>query len=309
LLAQAVRKKKLFDLDQINWAFVRPKTPQERPLAYAQSHWMVQYITETHGHDAVVQLLGLYRQGTSNKDAIEMVTGRPADKFMAGFRQWAGAQVKQWGMDKQPFDKRIGPLLSQEDQIDGDVLESLMSQYPDHPDLLRLAAERALASADYDAARAAVLRYADARPVDPWSSKALVRLALRDDRVEDAVGPLEQLDRSDVKSSHWARELARLHRAAGRLDQAAAAATRALYREPYNAAYRELAAAIDVQRGKLNGALHHVRALTLLEPHRSHQWVRLAALHHRMGDFERAKEAAKTAKQLDPEAPIQRFLK
>ena len=308
LLAQAVRKKKLFDLDQINWAFVRPKTPQDRPLAYAQSHWMAQYITESHGHDTIVQMLGLYRKGASNKDAIAIATGWPADKFMAGFRQWAGAQIKQWGMDKKPFDKRVRLLLSQEDQAGDDMLKSLLSQYPDHPDLLRLAAERALALQDYDTARTAVLRYASARPVDPWSSKALVRLAWRDGRGEDAVGPLEQLDRSDAKSPSWAGKLAQLHRAAGRFDQAAAAATRALYREPYNAAYRELAAAIDVQRGNLNDALHHVRALTLLEPHRSHQWVRLAALHHRMGDLKKAKEAAETAKQLDPQAPVERFL-
>src|SRR5205814_8505784 len=47
MLYDAVKKKKLFTMDNLTWGFVRPKKPSDRQLAYAQSYWICQYIEET----------------------------------------------------------------------------------------------------------------------------------------------------------------------------------------------------------------------------------------------------------------------
>ncbi|MFN9908638.1 MAG: peptidase MA family metallohydrolase, partial [bacterium] len=62
-LAQALRTDKLFPLDRIKWAFVRPESPNDRPLAYAQGRWMVEFLEATWGSEVVPRLLERYRQG------------------------------------------------------------------------------------------------------------------------------------------------------------------------------------------------------------------------------------------------------
>ena len=66
---------RLFDLDEINWAFIRPKTPTDRPMAYAQGAWMVEYLDEIHGEEALVELLGHYFDGRPEHEAISSVLG------------------------------------------------------------------------------------------------------------------------------------------------------------------------------------------------------------------------------------------
>ena len=55
-------------------------------------------------------------------------------------------------------------------------------------------------------------------------------------------------------------------------------------------------------------ALHHLRSLTLLEPDRAVHHTRMAALLFRMGKGEEAKEAGLKALELDPNAPVGKFL-
>ena len=144
--------------------------------------------------------------------------------------------------------------------------------------------------------------------MDPWSSRALATLALRTGRLHEAIGPLQRLDSLELKVADWAHQLAKLHRAAGRFAAAAAAMNRALRREPYNAAFRELTAAIELQRNKPNDALVHVSALTLIEPNRALHWTRLAALQHKLGRNVEAAHAARKARQIDKDAPVEKYL-
>ena len=60
LLAAAHRQNKLFDFTEINLAFIRPKTPHDRPLAYAQAEWMYEYIIARAGPKAPLELMDKY---------------------------------------------------------------------------------------------------------------------------------------------------------------------------------------------------------------------------------------------------------
>ena len=311
LLSWAYKNDELFSLEQINWAFIRPRREQDRPLAYAQSSWMVQYITEVFGHDALLILLDKHRQSIHQEQAIQAAVGQDARRFMAGFFSWARDQIREWGLADQSDDPRVAAIVKEHESsgvVDRQVLIELLDAHPHHPDLLRLNAALAMKSADPASARTAVLRYQAARPVDPWSDRQLVRLALNTGRPADAIASLEQLDAQDLGSGQWAVRLAKIHRAMERYDLAADAIHRAIQRQPYHAGHRESAATIAIERGALDIALHHLQALVVIEPDRAIHRVRLAAIYQKMGRDQEAHQAAREALEIDPDAPAARFL-
>lgn len=102
LLAHELATGGLFDLDTINWGFVRPVKPTDRSLAYAQGHWMVEYMNERYGMEALPKLLRRYFEGDSEKVAFRNALGIDRAEFYEGFLTWARAQVKSWGLAPSP---------------------------------------------------------------------------------------------------------------------------------------------------------------------------------------------------------------
>ncbi len=309
MLAQALHNDRLFNLKTINWGFIRPRTPIDRPLAYAQGHWMVQYIVDKYSEDTLIQMLNLYRRGIPEIEGFEQTTGVRADQFIKDFKVWAAKQVDTWGLDEREDDKAVEQKLKSAGSVTEEVIADLLKSSPDHPLVLRLAAEQSLKKGDNPiATKALILRYAAMRPVDPWSHKALYSLAIEQDRIDEAIGALIEVERYEITSGKWGHELAKLYRQKKQYKQALRAIRRALHREPYNANYRELAGAIAIQAREFEAAIHEVRALTILEPDRSQHFLRLAALYQLTGDKQKMRQAAETAKKLNPNAPVERFL-
>ena len=284
LLAWALTEDKLFDYEQINWGFVRPADSTQRPLAYAQADWMLEFIAFKYGHNAVIEMLARYREGMSDADVLADITGLDPPCFMESFRRWAIQQVEQWGLAE--------------------------AQQP-HRAQLRTLAEAALISGDSAAARQAVLQYANACPVDIWPHMAMVQLELdtSGDIGPEVIPSLEQLDQQEQTSGDWAYQLSRIFARHGPKNRAADAIERALQREPYNATYREESARIWLWIGNLPRALHHLESTALLEPNRAQHHLRLAAMYHRLDRIPEAKAAAQRARDIDPESPVDQFLR
>ena len=338
LLASALKAGKLFPLDEINWGFIRPETPRDRPLAYAQAAWIIQYLTEKHGHDSVLQLMRLYNEGVGNVAAIEKISGVSGETFFSRFKAWATKQVKRWGLasgrsassEPSPLDRMFEPTPAQRierwrvakpsaDALKRRAKRRVQRVLGDNPlnkpldqvdvaEALRAANQGTPGADAYAKAEAAVWAYAAARPIDPWIERALAQLALRGGRTEQAVPSLARLNRQSNRTGAWAFQLAKLHREAGRLTAALAASEQALDRESYNARYRELAATLALQNSRPKRALHHLRAMATLEPKVAIHHVRLAALHARLGQDKQATKHAKQARELNAEAPVGRFL-
>ncbi len=226
LLAESLAHDALFDLEEINWAFVRPKKPTDRQLAYAQSHWMVEYITETYGHPAVLKMLALCRQSVPQAQIIPRATGVSAEAFLSGFKIWAQKQVESWGMAPTPGSEAIAAEIKGAKTQAGAKLDQLLLQHPTHPDLLRLDAERTLAAGNDAVSLAALLRYANARPIDPWADRKIAEIAVRLNQPQKAASHLEQLERLDQFNGAHAEQLSDVYRRIGQLDNALHAAQR-----------------------------------------------------------------------------------
>lgn len=184
LLEDALLNDGLFDLGEINLAFVRPRRPQDRGLAYAQGHWMYEYIVARWGERAPLDLMDRYAAGDREGAAFSAVLGLPPAKFLEEFRGWAYEQVEVWGMGRPAGRVTIAQLLTEEaaatpegradlasrlgsltesgswviqleggiePEWDGDLPEPTadmaarwLERVPDHPDVLEIAVRLAL---------------------------------------------------------------------------------------------------------------------------------------------------------------------
>jgi tetratricopeptide (TPR) repeat protein len=304
LLAECYNNDLLFEYDEINWGFIRPTEPYHRSLAYAQSAWIKEYIETTFGWDKAIAMLDLYNRGVGEHETIRRVFGTDVESFMAGFLVWAGEQVESWGMATHGVeidDAELADILATQDatQIDSDRLEQALTNHPDEPLLLQINAKRAISGNDDALAIEAIKAYQASRPVDPWSDRQLARIALKSGDSATAIEALQKLDTIEGNTPEYAVELARVYRGQKRYDQALHFAERALLREPYNAAFRETAATIAIQKGDLRRAAFHVDSLSLIEPDRIIHPKRLVRLYELANEPEKADAARQRVKALE----------
>ncbi len=303
LLFGAFRADELLDFEKINIAFARPEKPTDRALAYAQGHWMYEYIVERWGPGAPLALMDLYAAGVREPEAFQKVLGVSRDQFAMEFKGWARAQLIAWGMmlpEGTPSAREIvlelrnkavpdaGDDTPADDEPDPTLEEVMraLSQHPNHPDLLRDAVRMQL-----DAKRNVVdgplvdllERYARARPVDPLPHRVLAKHYLS--RASEGVAStgegiphLEYLDVREQHSPEYAIELAKQYAALKDWTKASAKSDRAVGISPYDASIREFAAKIALQQGDVATAERHIWALTVLEPDRAIHRQRLEAV-------------------------------
>jgi len=317
LLAGALASDELFSFGDLSLAFVRPKGPNDRPLAYAQSEWMYEYMVERWGEDAPLRLMEGYAAGKREPQLVQEVLGVSTTQFMEEFKEWARAQVRAWGMGAEPSLEalRIKETLADDELRDGvikalkefalesgiratsgafpaqfeptlvsmtpELVEYWFAMYPDHPDVVELMLRVRLSETDGEANEdlAPLLeRYAELRPVDPLPHRVLARMYLKTGRGAQAIPHLEFLDVREVWADTYAIELAKLYGEAREWNKATAKAERATHISPFDPANREVAARIAIGRKDFDTAERHLKALIELEPNQKVHIQRLEAL-------------------------------
>lgn len=299
LLTEVLLSDGLFDFTEINIAFTRPQKPTDRAQAYAQGHWMYQFMVEAYGGPKVLALMDRFAAGTREEQAFRETFGVSREEFMGAFKPWAHRQLVAWGMlppegaptvlellkEEAEAAKKAAGAKSDEPAEDPQPTPALvakwLAKYPAHPQVLELAVTQALAEAEdrvTPEVAALLRRYAAARPVDPLPHRHLARLALSEGDGSTAIEHLEFLDVREERVATWASQLAALYAQAGRLDEAFAKAERATRIAPYAAQHREQAATIALRRGDRATAKRHLEFLAALEPDRAIHRQRLEAL-------------------------------
>lgn len=314
LLTQALLNGTLFDMREINLAFTRMDS---RPQAYAQGHWMYEFIAAEWGESAPLQLMEAYAAGEREDAAMTRVLGISQQEFFEKFQEWAYRDAASWGMVSEPSLRELRIAESMQDlelaegitrdlqdfaassalryvggaanpefdprliRITPALVEYWLLEHPDHPDLLELYLREQITinGGVVDERHIELLeRYAAARPVDPMPHQNLARLYLASDEPERAIPHLEFLDARENYSAAYASRLARLHTTQGNREKALEYATRSTRVAPFDATNRELAAAAAIQAGELKEAERHILALTEIEPDREQHKLRLDAL-------------------------------
>jgi len=238
LLSGALESGELFDLREINIAFVRPKKRTDRSQAYAQGHWMYEYIMERWGPRAPLELMDLYAEGLREAEAMRSVLGISQEDFLADFTAWAEEQARSWGMLAEPNVGALRLADTLEDaqasgrlreamarmardagirssgafsqiqwepplvEVNADRVAAWLEDHPRHPDLLDLSATFALrqTGGDVTPAMAPILeRWAEARPVDPSPHRHLARLHLGSDDPEQRRKAIPHLEYLDAR--------------------------------------------------------------------------------------------------------------
>lgn len=299
LLSDAFENDALFGFDEINLAFVRPKRPADRPLAYAQGHWMYEYMIERFGPRAPLELMDLYAKGVKEPRAFEEVLKVSREAFLAEFKAWAGERLIAWGVRLPEGTPSVEELATREGaggeeatekkEPTPEMIEAWVHKYPEHPDVLLLAIRASLAQSGGKPTQELVPRlelYATRRPVDPLPHQLLARYYL-DTPGEDAgraIPHLAWLDEREQSSTSFTKELARLHAERQEWDAAMRCAERAVGIAPYDAPTREFAATIALRAGALADAERHIWALTVLEPTREVHAQRLEAVRRKRAE-------------------------
>jgi tetratricopeptide (TPR) repeat protein len=147
LLSRAMLTGSIFDPTTINAGFIRPRTPQDRPTAYAQAEWYMEWVRMQFGDEAPLKMLELCREGADPSRSLAALSLRP-DEFQKQFLSWAWPQVALWSwtLDKQDSKVAVGHL------------DEMAASNPDSPDLaaLRIMARWKAGEPQWDADLAAL---------------------------------------------------------------------------------------------------------------------------------------------------------
>ncbi len=289
LLVRALETDTLFDMDTISLRFVRPIKPTDRTQAYAQGHWMYEYMVERFGVGAPLALMDLYAEGVRERDAMERVLEITPEVFFEDFKVWARDELVAVGIMPAEGVPSLEELVPDPERATREDVEALLVAHPTHPDLLRLAVQLALDESEDGRPTAAMVpmleRYAAARSVDPMPRRLLARLALEggvEDAPERAIEHLEFLDAREMRSPAYALALAERYARIGRMDEAWAKARRATMIAPFDADTREQAARIALLKGDLEAAERELVALERIEPDRDIHKRRLEAVRGKL---------------------------
>ncbi len=126
ILANAVRREKLFPINEIDWSFIRPKTGTERMQAYAQSEWLCEYLMEKHGESVINKLLQSYASGEKQENVFESVLNASTGQVDKNFQTWTRQQVQSWGYSLDPVESVLKlRALATVNRTDADVLARL----------------------------------------------------------------------------------------------------------------------------------------------------------------------------------------
>ncbi|MEM8883933.1 MAG: tetratricopeptide repeat protein [Planctomycetota bacterium] len=244
LLAAALAADDLFGLDEINWAFVRPKKPTDRGLAYAQANWMLEYIELRFGWEAVLDMLDRYREGQGDRPTLEAVAGMTAEAFMDDFKAWAYDQVVAWGLDEAS------------DPADA----------PANPGRLRAVATLALDTGDLPTAIAALERLDAVETFSGAFAHQLAGLHAQQGDLARAAYYAERALHREPYNADYRTNAATLSLRAGKADDALRHLAALTILEPTQSIHHVRLAAMRHRQGDLEGADAAARAARGIDP-------------------------------------------
>ncbi|HEY1379614.1 MAG TPA: tetratricopeptide repeat protein [Gemmataceae bacterium] len=237
LLAERVAKDELLDLSTINLAFMRPRSPAEWTLAYAQSQLYVEYLTKTYGDRCIAGLLAAYRDEKDTAAAIRGVCGVELPTLEKGYkayvREVAGkatgkppekpltlAQL-QAAVEKDPDDADLSARLAEQywkrrrARDARELVEKVLKEHPKHGLALFVKAQLLLGAGEDETAQKLLEEAAAADPPEPRVLKALGKLYYDAAQWDKAAAVYERGRAAEPFETGWLEDLARVAKQTG----------------------------------------------------------------------------------------------
>lgn len=243
MLYNAVTKDELFTMEGLTWGFVRPRRPNDRQLAYAQSFWTCQYIEERWGRDAILSMLERFREGRTEAEVFREVLKIELDSFYRDFVAWTKQQIAGWGYDATTSAK-YAKLRAEG--------ESLIKQHK-YADAVAVWTE------------AQTLRPVDALPHQRLAGLYLTREVNQPDK---ALAHLRALNAAELKDNRYAKRIARLLRDSGKFADARSVLDQAVLIEPYDLEAHRMLREIAVKLEDEQLVARQDRLIAAIEPWR-----------------------------------------
>jgi tetratricopeptide (TPR) repeat protein len=237
LLAERVAKDELLDLSRINLGFMRPRSPAEWTLAYAQSQLYVEYLTKTHGERCVAGLLAAYRDGKDTATAIKSVCGVDVPELERGYkayvRETAGKATGkppakaltltqlQAAVEKDPGDVSFAAQLAEQywkrrrSREARELVEKILKDHPKHAVALYVKAELLLGAGDDEAAQKLLEDAVDRDSPYPKALKALGKMYYDAAHWDKAEAVYERGRKAEPFETSWLEDLARVAKQSG----------------------------------------------------------------------------------------------
>ncbi len=184
LLLKRVPKGEVFNLDTINFGFIRPQSGDDWTMAYCQAEMYAEYIQERFGREAIAKLLAAYADNQDTREVLKRALNIEQPDFEKGYTEYVA--------------KIVAELQSGGDEGTGaDVpekladLERAQKADPKNPRLLAELASAQLARKAYPEARRFARQAAEINPREPLAAYVLARLHLLIGDNQEAVTALQ----------------------------------------------------------------------------------------------------------------------
>lgn len=296
LFVRAFMERRWFRMADLDAGFMRPKSPQDVPVAYFQASQVCEFIAEKYGFDAILRMLALYRDKVRTPEVLQQVLKLTESDFDREFAAYIEAKVRPL-QQALATPNNVAASLSKEE-----VLKMLATQ-----DTLALrirAAELLAADGDLEAA---VTHYVRALELFPYVTGAgnpydsLARLLEQKGDKAQAASVLEGLVKTDENNLEALKTIARIRLALGEQRQALDALQASFYINPFDYKLHNQAGELSVELKDYAKALREFQvALALAPPNVAEANYNIAAAYHALGRQPEAKRAVLRALEAAP---------
>jgi tetratricopeptide (TPR) repeat protein len=296
LFVRAFMERRWFRMADLDAGFMRPKSPQDLPVAYFQASQVCEFIVEKYGFDAILRMLALYREKVRTPEVLQQVLKLTESDFDREFAAYIEGKVRplQQALATQ---NNLAASLSKEE-----VLKMLATQ--DTFALRIRAAELLAADGNTDAAVTHYIRALELFPYvtgagNPYESLAKL-LEQKGDKAQ-AAKVLENLVKTDENNLEALKTIARIRLALGEQRPALDALQAGFYINPFDYKLHNQAGELSVELKDYATALTEFQvALALAPPNVAEANYNVAAAYHALGRQPEAKRAVLRALEAAP---------
>lgn len=323
-LVKATRENKLFPVKDIDWGFIRPKGPNDREQAYAQSEWMLQYIIVKYGYDpTMVNILHAFRDGMTQKQVFENVLKTTEEQFDKDFAAWAHEQITEWKFDPAPPpDLKVATDEAQKKPKDAAVQATYAAALltSNHANIAELAANKALEidpnnaralgvlgycqalAKKYDKAIATAKRLEEVDHTSVHSPRILAGCYLEKKQWAEAIAALELFKQRQPLDQYSYQELCRLYTGLGMPDKALPNLLEMHKLTMDDSQWARRIADIYRAQGQPMVALEFYRQSTYINPYEVAIYEAMAGIYQNAKQYDKAISMAKNMTLLTPDS-------